>query len=298
MDFIGIRTSGIDFIGRRKIWYAISLTLIVIGLLSLFVRGLNFGIDFKGGSLIHIKFNKTGVNSGDVRQILSEFGLEKSNIQETSDGGIVIKTVEMEQDKLGQVLTALEEKLGKYDLLRSEKVGPVIGTELRRAGILALVIASVLQIVYITVRFEFKFAIAAILALLHDAFIAIAFFSLFQYEVDSSFIAAILTIIGYSINDTIVIFDRIRENLKNRRKESLQAVINNSINQTLARSINTVLAVVFVLVALLVLGGETTKNFSLALLVGVISGAYSSICVASPLWYEFKPEEHGKARVA
>ncbi|MCR4442057.1 MAG: protein translocase subunit SecF [Peptococcaceae bacterium] len=298
MDFIGIKGSGIDFIGRRRIWYIISAALIVIGLISLFTQGLNFGIDFKGGSLIQVKFNEAGIKTGEVRQVLGEFGLENSSIQEASDGSIVIKTVEIEQDKLGQVLKAFEEKLGKYDLLRSEKVGPVIGAELRRAGILALVIASILQIIYITIRFEFKFAVAAILALLHDAFMAIGFFSLFQFEVDSSFIAAVLTIIGYSINDTIVIFDRIRENLKNRRKESLQAVINNSINQTLARSINTVLAVVFVLVALLVLGGETTKNFSLALLVGVVSGAYSSICVASPLWYQFKPEEHGKAKTA
>jgi len=286
-----------DFIGKRKIWYILSIALLLTGLVSLFTQGLNFGIDFKGGSLIHINFEDTAVNSEQVRAVLGEYGLGNSNIQESNDGSITIRVTELEQDKLVEVLEGFE-KLGEYELLRTEKVGPVIGAELRRAGIMALAIAAVLQILYITVRFEFKFAIAAILALLHDAFIAIGFFSIFQIEVDSAFIAAILTIIGYSINDTIVIFDRIRENLKNRRKEQLAQIINNSIRQNLVRSINTSLAVIFVLVALLVLGGETTRNFSLALLVGVISGAYSSICVASPLWYQLKPEKHKKAKFA
>lgn len=279
-----------NFIGKRKIAYGLSLLVILVSLVSFFVQGLNLGIDFMGGTLIHIDFSEAKVDTETLRTTLAEFELEKSSIQETGDGEFIFRTLEMEQDRQDEVLKGLENKLGKFELLRSEKVGPVIGSELRKAGIMALIIASILQIIYITIRFEFKFAIAAILALLHDALIALGFFSLFQLEVDSAFVAAILTIIGYSINDTIVIFDRIRENLKKRRKESLGEIINNSVNQTLVRSINTSIVVIVVLLALLFLGGETTKNFSLALLVGVVSGVYSSIFVASPLWYELKGE--------
>ncbi|MBZ4655229.1 MAG: secF [Peptococcaceae bacterium] len=277
-----------NFIGKRKLWYALSLIVIIAGLISLLVQGFNFGIDFTGGSLIHLKFVEKKVETEQLRSALADFKLEQSYIQESSEGGFIIKTVELDQAKQDEVLKGIESKLGKYELLRSEKVGPVVGRELRINGLLALGIASVLMVVYITVRFEFKFAIAAILALLHDVAVTVGIFSIFQIEVDSAFIAAILTIIGYSINDTIVIFDRIRENLRNRRKETLEEIINNSITQTLTRSINTVLTVIFVLVALLVLGGETTKVFSLAMLVGIVSGAYSSIFVASPLWFEFR----------
>lgn len=287
-----------DFIGKRKIWYILSSTLVLISLISLLVQGLNFGIDFQGGSLLHLAFEDSSVDSEKVRTVLEDFGLENSNIQESTDGSIVIKTVEMGEDRQEEILQAFTEKLGTHDLLRSEKVGPVIGSELRRAGLLALAIAAVLQILYITFRFEFKFGIAAILALLHDVFITTGFFSVFQIEVDTTFIAAILTIIGYSINDTIVIFDRIRENLRNRRKENLALLINNSIRQTIVRSINTSVAVLFVLVALIVLGGETTKNFSLGMMIDVIVGCYSSIFMASTLWYDFKPEEHKKGKFA
>ena len=286
-----------DFIKTRKIWYAVSIVLLLTGLASLLLQGLNLGIDFQGGSLIHIKFADPAVKSEQVRTVLGEYGLEGSNIQEADDGSITMRVSELEDAKQDEILKSFE-KLGKYDLLRTEKVGPVIGGELRRAGILALAIALVLMIIYITIRFEFKFGVTAIVALLHDAFVTLAFFSLFQVEVDSTFIAAILTIIGYSINDTIVVFDRIRENLRNRRKEPLSQIVNNSINQTLTRSINTALTVIFVLVALLVLGGETTKNFTLAMLVGVISGVYSTVFIASPLWYDLKPEEHGKVKTA
>lgn len=287
-----------EIIGRRKIWYVISSVIILISIVSLFVQGLNFGIDFKGGSLIHVEFEDQNIKSEQVRNVLADFDLQNSSIQEASDDSIVIKTLELEQDKLGEILKTFETKLGKYELLRSEKVGPVIGAELRNAGLLALFIASILQILYITIRFEFKFAIAAIIALLHDVLIAVGFFSIFQIEIDTVFVAAILTIIGYSINDTIVIFDRIRENIKNRRKESLDVIINNSINQTIVRSISTSVAVLLILLALLFLGGETTKNFALALIVGVVSGTYSSIFIASTLWYEFKPEEHKRVKVA
>ena len=284
-----------DFVGKRKIWYALSLIVLLVSRGSLFVQGLNFGIDFKGGTLIDLRFEEAGITVAQVRSALEDMGLEKSEIQLSSDS-ITIKTAELDREKQSEVLKTIEDKVGKFEVLRSEQVGPIIGKELRMAGILALVIAGVLQIIYITFRFELRFGIAAILALLHDAIITLGFFSLMQYEVDVTFIAAILTIIGYSINDTIVIFDRIRENLKNRRKEELAELVNKSIKMSLVRSINTSLAVIFVLIALLVLGGETTRYFSLAMLVGVIAGAYSSIFIASSLWFDFRPDKHGRVK--
>lgn len=284
-----------DFIGKRKIWYALSLIVILVAIGSLFMQGLNFGIDFRGGTLLQLKFEKAGVTGTEIRGALEEFGLEKSSLQQSEDS-FIIKTAELSREKQADVLQTLESKIGKFTLLRSESVGPVIGDELRRVGLLALVIAAVLQIIYITIRFEFWFGIAAILALMHDAIITVGFFSLFQYEVDLTFIAAILTVIGYSINDTIVIFGRIRENLKLMRKEELAALVNKSIKQNLVRSINTSLSVAFVLVALLVLGGETTRYFSLAMLVGVTAGVYSSIFIASALWYDFVPTVKGQKK--
>lgn len=277
--------------GKRKIWYALSLTLIVISIISFVVQGLNFGIDFTGGTLLHFKFQDPAIKSEQLRSALTPFGFEKSPIQESTDGSIIVKVPELNQEQQDELVTSVKDNLGEFELLRSEKVGPAIGSELKRAALLALLVASILQILYITVRFEFKFGIAAILALLHDTVIAVGFFSLLQIEVGSVFVAAILTIIGYSINDTIVIFDRIRENMRNRKKQSLSELINKSIRQTIVRSINTSLAVIFVLLALLFLGGETTKNFALALTVGTICGAYSSIFVASPLWYDMKNDK-------
>ena len=284
-----------DFIGKRKIWYALSLILLAVSIGSIIVQGLNFGIDFRGGTLLHLQFEKGNITVEQFRGELAKVGLEKSQIQK-SDSSFIIKTAELEQEKQKNVLQTIEKEFGKFEVLRSEKVGPVIGKELRTAGLLALLIASILQIIYISFRFEFRFGLAAILALLHDVLITTGFFSIMQYEVDVTFIAAVLTIIGYSINDTIVIFDRIRENLKYKQKVELADLTNKSIRQSIVRSLSTSVAVLFVLVALIVLGGETTKYFSLAMLVGVLAGTYSTIFIASPLWYEFRPDKGGKAK--
>jgi len=285
-----------DFIGKRKIWYTITLVLLLISIISLFVQGLNFGIDFQGGTLLQLDFEKTDVTDAEIRETLAEFGLEKSSLQRTEDS-FILKTPELNQEQQNNVLKAFETRVGEFELLRSENVGPVVGNELKRVGILALVIAFALQIIYISFRFEFRFGIAAILALIHDAIITVGLFSVMQYEVDLTFIAAILTVIGYSINNTIVIFDRIRENLKLMRKEDLATLVNTSIKQNIVRSINTTLTVTFMLVALLVLGGETTRYFSLAMLVGVISGFYSSVFIAGSLWYDFVPLVNGQKKV-
>ncbi|MDK2823824.1 MAG: preprotein translocase subunit SecF [Clostridia bacterium] len=276
-----------DFVGKRKIWYLLSLLIIVPGLFSLAIQGLNFGIDFAGGNLVQVQFAKEVTTEG-VRNALSTISLKDSAIQASENNIFIIKTKVMEQSEQDKMVKTLEKEMGDLEILRSEKVGPTIGKELRRAGLMALIIAIILMIIYITIRFEFKFAVAAIVALLHDILVTVGIFSLLQIEVDSAFIAAILTIFGYSINDTIVIFDRIRENMKKTKKIELTTIVNNSIMQTLARSINTVLTVLFVLFALYFLGGETTKIFVLALLIGITSGAYSSIFTASPVWIDLR----------
>lgn len=281
-----------DFVRLRRVWYAISLLIIIPGLFSLLTRGLNLGIDFTGGNLLEIRTQER-ITMQDVREVVAAQGLETpSGIQKSGTDVYLIRTRALTQGESDEFKAILDEKLGGITVLRNEMVGPVISRELTAKAVLALAIASVLMLVYITIRFEFKQGIAAVAALLHDVLVVLGVFSLLQIEVDSAFVAAILTIIGYSINDTIIIFDRIRENLSLKKKEeSLEELVNISIWQTLVRSINTVLTVVFVLVALYFLGGSTIRNFVLAMLIGVTIGAYSSIFTASPLWVDLKLRE-------
>lgn len=289
----------LHFIRLRKLWYALSILIILPGLISLVLQGLNMGIDFTGGNIIEMRFDRP-VAIEKIREAMAGQKLEASRgIQKSGESGYLIRTRHLTQEENDKLLASLE-KLGKVTILRNESVGPVIGRELTFKAILALVVASVLMVIYITIRFEFKQGIAAIIALLHDVLVVTGIFSLFRIEVDSAFVAAILTVIGYSINDTIIIFDRIRENMRSRAKgEELEDLVNTSLWQTLTRSINTVLTVVFVLVAMYFLGGSTIRNFVLAMLIGVVSGAYSSICNASPLWVDLKLlERRGKTKTA
>lgn len=256
---------------------------------------LNFGIDFTGGNLLQLKFERP-VESSQVREVLKEFNLEKSSLQTAGENEFLIRTTVLGEEETSKLFSALKEKLGNFEIKRNEKVGAVIGREITRNALYALIIASVLMLIYIGFRFEFLFGIAAVLALIHDVLVTIGLFALFRWEVDSSFVAAILTIIGYSINDTIVIFDRIRENLRMRKKESLEELVNRSIRQSLTRTISTVTTVIIALVALLTLGGDTTKGFALAMLIGTISGTYSSIFTASPLWIDFRHLAEGRKR--
>lgn len=210
---------------------------------------------------------------------------------------VFIRTSILPEETRRAVLDNIKEKLGDYQVLRTEKVGAVIGSELTIKAVIAMLISWLIIIMYISYRFELRFALASIAALLHDVIIVLGIFSLMQKEIDGSFVAAIMTIIGYSINDTIVIFDRIRENLKLhfRKGGDLIELINHSIMQTMTRSVYTVLTVLFTVVSLFVFGGETTKNFALALIIGISCGAYSSIFNASPLWYDFKRYSGKKA---
>lgn len=283
----------LDVTGKRKLWFLISAVVILPGIISLLVQGLNLGIDFQGGTLLQLQFAEA-IEVGQVRDVLAQHGFGHSTIQSSGGSSVFIRAENMTEDQRREILTALDEKLGSFDIMRIEKVGAVISSELRNAAFLALFLASILMIAYITFRFEFKFAIAAILALLHDVLAVVGIFSLFRIQIDSTFVAAILTIVGYSVNDTIVFFDRIRENMKGYRKKLVTPIVNDSVNQVLIRAINTSLTTLFVIIALLFLGGETTKTFALALFIGVVVGTYSSIFIANNIWAYWRDRDEVK----
>jgi len=283
-----------DFVGKRKIWLLISALFIVLGIGSMVINGttrgsiMNFGIDFTGGTLLSLRFDKP-VTVHEVRDILHKYNLEKAVIQRSGDNNISIRCEPVSNEQRVEIINDLKETLGGAELLEADVIGPVIGKELRTQALWALIVASIGIIIYISFRFEFHYAIAALLALYHDAIITAGIISLLWREVNTAFVAAILTIMGYSINDTIVIFDRIRENLKRMgaSKKNFSEIVNISINQTLTRSINTVLTTLFMVVALLLFGGSTIKDFALVLFIGFLSGTYSSIFLASPLLVMF-----------
>lgn len=292
-----------DIVGKRTWWFILSALVIVPGIISMALQGFNLGIDFTGGTLMDLKFSRP-VSVAEVRQALAPYGLENSTIQTSSEGteqgpqqAVLIRTKILNEEERRAALAGLAEKVAPFDILRIEKVGAVIGQELAWMAIIALLVTSLGIVAYVSWRFEYKFAVAAVVALLHDILLVMGAFSLMQKEIDSSFVAAILTILGYSINDTIVIFDRIRENLKSFKKnQSIEELVNTSIWQTMARSIYTVLTVVMATLSLYLFGGETTKNFALALLIGFISGAYSSMFNASQIWVAWKEWEQRKRK--
>ena len=285
-----------DIAGHRRIWFLLSLVLIIPGFICMGVRSFNFGIDFTGGTIIDLRFEQP-VTLSDVRSSLAKYDLDGSTIQlagaesgiESSEN-VMIRTVDLEENQRKEVMASLTQDVGPYTVLREEKVGATIGGELITNAVLALVISWALIILYVAYRFEWRFGVSAVLALIHDIVIVLAVFSFTQRQIDSSFIAALLTIVGYSINDTIVIFDRIRENLKLhfRRGGDVNELVNTSVYQTLTRSLYTVFTVLFTTFALYWFGGETTKDFAFALLVGFASGCYSSIFIASQLWIELR----------
>ncbi len=300
-----------DFVGKKRLWFAIALGIVLLGLIFLIVRGLNFGIDFTGGTRLMLNL-PGGFTTSQVRDVLRTVEavdvsgrtvtLEKSYIQKVvgSEGDeVIIRSVSLTEKERAGLLAAIKDQWPDFDeedIKNVEDVGPVVGGELVRNALLALFLASVGMVIYITLRFQLKFALAAIIALLFDSFVVIAAFSVFQLEVNSPFVASVLTIVGYSINDTIVIFDRIRENLRlNPSLKTLPATLNLSINQSLLRSINTSLTTLIVVGVLLFAGGETLKDFTLPLFIGIICGTFSSIFLAGPLWFEMKMRE-SKAR--
>jgi len=275
-----------NFIKNRKIAYTISAVIILVGLISFIFHGFNFGIDFIGGTLLQLRFDKS-VSTAEVRKVLGEFNLSQSTIQKLSENEFVIRTENIDSEKRKEILSVLKEKLANPEVLRMEAVGPVIGEDLKRLSLYALFFAFIGIILYVTLRFEFKFSIVSILALLHDCLIVLGIFSLLRKEITIQVVAAILTIIGYSVNNTIIILDRLRENIKFKTRDIFENLINLSINQTLTRTIFTTLTTIFPILTLYFFGGIILSDFALALLLGMVAGTYSSVFISSPLLIEW-----------
>lgn len=290
-----------SIVKNYRIFFAITITFLMIGFGSMIVKGFNLGIDFTGGSIMDLSFNRP-VAVAEVRDVLKEHNLGNSIIQlesseanTTTSKGVLIRTGVIDDEQRRAVMNDLQAKLGEFSIQRVENVGATVGGELIQQAVLAIVLSWVLMIAYITMRFEFKFALAAIIALIIDVSVTLSYFSLFHMELDSSFVAALLTVVGYSVNGTIVIFDRIRENMKiHRRSESLTEMIDNSIWQTMGRSVYTVGTSLFAVVAIFIWGGETIRNFSFAMLIGFSSGAYTSTLLAGPLWLFLRGKKAGE----
>ncbi len=277
-----------NFVRLMKPAVIASLAVIIIGIASLILHGgPNYGIDFAGGSLIQIKFPQEAA-ADKIRSALKPMGFEGSIIQKFGPNEVIIRTAESGADPKG--LTArIEEAFtsvfgkGAYEVRRIEVVGPKVGRDLTKKALLAIIFSWIGILIYVGVRFEFRYALGGIVALVHDVLITVTFLSLFDKEFDLNIVAALLTIIGYSINDTIVIFDRIRENTRKNIKMALGDVINMSVNQTLSRTILTSLTVLLVLVVLFFFGGAVIHDFTFALLVGTVAGIYSTVFIASPI---------------
>lgn len=284
--------TNLHVIKNIKIYLSISIILVTLSIVIFFTKGLNYGIDFSGGNLFQLKYNETTVNLNQINENLDKLAEElpqvNSNsrkVQISNDGTVIVRVPELNEADKDKVLESLK-NLGAYNLDKEDKVGASIGDDLKKSAIYSLGIGAILIVIYITMRFEFSFAVGGILSLIHDIIIAVGFIALMGYEVDTPFIAAILTILGYSINDTIVIYDRIRENLKRKHKGwTLEECMDESVNQTAIRSINTSVTTLFSVIAILIFGGASLKTFIMTLLIGILAGTYSSIFVATPIVY-------------
>lgn len=286
MEFI--RGTHINFMGVRRIAYVVSIILVALSLGSIAFRGLNYGIDFAGGTLLQFRFPRE-VTTEELRATLGAMNLEKSVIQRFSPTEVVIRTPKLSQEDQGRLVALLKEKFGSAELLRIEDVGPAVGADLRRMGIVALLGAIGGILVYVAFRFEFRPAVTSILALAHDGLFVVGVVSLLQKEFTIPILAAVLTILGYSINDSIVVMDRVRENLVGKkRSENLEEIVNRSINEVLSRTINTTLTTALPVLALYFFGGKMLQDFALAILVGLVVGTYSSIFVVSALWVDWE----------
>ena len=280
--------SNYNFVGNFKISNLSSLFLVLVSLILIFFKGLNFGIDFKGGTLIELRVDSKIIGIADIRSSFSNINLGDLNVKQFGkEGDYLIKFEKKNFDDKNNIKTIKENVKNKLqtdvNFRRVENVGPKVSAELLNSGLLAIALALGAMLFYIWVRFEWQFSVGSILAIFHDVLITIGLFSLLSLEINLSIVAAVLTIVGYSMNDTVVIYDRIRENLSKFSSSKIEEITNTSINETLSRTIITSLTTLLALVSIFVLGGEILRGFALAMIIGVIIGTYSSIFVASPI---------------
>ena len=281
----------INFIKKRRLWYSFSLIVIGIGLVSMIMNYktmnhvFNLGIDFTGGTSITLRFNEAlSTDESDLRNVLASVGLKKHTIQTSGLKDIVIKTQEIDVPQRNQLFNLIKEKIGDFDVLEVDIIGPSIGDQLRKTSLIIGIVVSIAILIYCSWRFEFVFGLASIVALLHDALILLCLSALFKLEMNVAYVAALLTVLGYSINDTIVIFDRIREKLRREESEDLsKTVLNSAVNEMVPRSIHTSITTGLVVFSIYFFGGLSLQVFSSVLIVGLITGTYSSLFIASPM---------------
>lgn len=292
----------LDIVGKRYWYYLVSALIVVPGLVSLILFGLNFSIDFTGGSILELQFEQSGVvQPGDLREIFGEYGFRDTMVQSSQENIFLIRSKVLDSETKRDIEREIGERFGEFIELRFESVGPAVGGEVQQRAYLVVAMAAIAILAYISLAFRHvtnpvRYGTCAVIAMVHDIFVVVGLASIFGilrgWEVDALFLTALLTVIGFSVHDSIVVFDRIRENSRRYAGQPIDTIVNHSIIQTLDRSINTQLTVVITLSALLLFGGVTIRNFVLTLLIGIISGTYSSIFNASPLLveWEHKPD--------
>lgn len=286
-----------NFVKIRYQTFAVAIVLAIAALIFLITPGLNYGIDFTGGSLLERQVEQE-VSVDDIRALLSddlaELGISNATIQLLGSADeFMIRTRELSNAEISAIDQALADNFGGVEVRRTDMVGPVVGKELLRQSIIALVLASIGILIYIALRFEYRFAVTAIIALILDVLVVLGVFAITGKEINATFIAAILTIVGYSINNTIVVFDRIRSQLKYRKKQSLAEIVNDCLHQTLPRTINTGLTTFAIVFLLYLFGGSAISDFAFTLVIGLISGTFTSLFLAGPIWLEWSIRAEG-----
>ena len=277
-----------NVIKNKNIYRIVSAAIIIVGVIMFFINGLNYGIEFSGGTLIQINMDKF-VGIDEVREIMADYDDEASIVHagENKEEVMIKSTKDLKNEEISDIVNSF---IAKYDMdkndFQSQKIGPTMGKEIQNKAFLSTIIVMVLMLAYITWRFQFKFGLAALIALVHDVLIMVSVYSILRIPVNSAFIAAILTVVGYSINDTIVIFDRIRENLKLYPREGIDITINNSLKQSLVRTINTSVTTFVAVFVIYLLGVEDIRVLALPLMIGVVTGTYSSLFIASPVLFD------------
>lgn len=278
------------FMKYKNIYYIISIVIIILGIGVGMFRGFNYGIDFTGGTMLQLEMGRQ-VSTVELTEVLKDNGVDADIVTAGKDNTqVIIRTTQaLDTDAREKLLNNVFEKYDLTDksVLTVEQFGPSVGDMLKKNAVKAVLIASVCMLIYISIRFEWKFGLSSIIAVFHDVLILIAFYGFFHMPINNPFIAAVLTIVGYSIMDTIVIFDRVRENLDIMKKSKLEELIDHSINQTLVRSLMTSVGTIAAIIPLLILGGETIRQFTLPLVIGIVAGTCSSIFIASPIYYQF-----------